>query len=436
MSRLRAWGWAAALATGLLLGCEPTSTTPPVTPAPDPAPASDPAMDAATSAWLTARGEAPTRPEAEARARTELTMRLLGDERWLSIYPVEIHGAQEDPIGVRDDGQGHVEVALGLSRARAAAVVSDLETTDLKIAGPSAWRDVLYSFLTARAAAHLCARRQALFESTCESTDTGESDTALAALAGAVEVALEFPGGVPVDADGNLLQSPGVYVLWNGVPTADVPIAFEGTGSPTQVTDAAGYVSFGLTAGAPLPGPVQARLDTVALLGPLAEAWQAPPLEVTTRRLAVSRWALVGSSKSSRASVDALRKGLAAGGFGPASPVERDHVQAIPGLSGDARRAALTTIVEQTRGAVDYIVVADVEAAFASRMGGNRVWFQASGRLELLETWSGRLVTAVEAKVRASGVGDAKAELAARSKLVTALLAALGEDSRVPWPTG
>jgi hypothetical protein len=62
-------------------------------------------------------------------------------------------------------------------------------------------------------------------------------------------------------------------------------------------------------------------------------------------------------------------------------------------------------------------LVMDVDSEFASRMGAQRVWFEARGRATAFSAWTGRALGRVEAAVTESGVGEARADRAAREEL-------------------
>jgi hypothetical protein len=54
-------------------------------------------------------------------------------------------------------------------------------------------------------------------------------------------------------------------------------------------------------------------------------------------------------------------------------------------------------------------------------MSDTRVWYDAQGKLSAYNAWTGAVVATIETSVTASGVGDRRAEAAAREQLATAL---------------
>jgi len=427
----RAWGLAALLA----FGCGPKGGT--VTPTDaDPPPPRGPTHQAteAASAWLSVRGEGRDREEAALDAERELAARLLGDPAWLNLYPVQLHDPEHDVGPVVSEAAGAVSVSLGLSRARAAAVMSQLEMSTPELGGPPAWRDVLYGFVAARGAAHVCERRRALFEASCEPGDLEESTIAIADLASTVSLVPTYRDGVPVDAEGRVLRAPSVFVLWNGVPVGDVPVMIEGQRIDAHVSDPAGRVALELAVGTRMASAARARIDADTLLGPLSSVWPEVVVGLAPRPITLTRWTVGVSPNTDREAGEDLQRALAKSGLG--APVEPDAklIAAAAAAKSSDRSKALAAIADDARGAVDYVVLGDLQSAFASRMGGSRVWFEARGHLEVFEAWSGTSVVRVEAKERASGVGDARADEAARAKLVAALVASLREHPDLQWP--
>ena len=426
-----------ALLATLAVGCTPRggqTVTPPTDS--DPPRPRGPTHEAteATTAWLSVRGQGRDREEATLDAERELAARLLGDPAWLVLYPVRLHDPKHDVGPVVSESADAVSVSLGLSRARAAALMSQLEMSSPELGGPPAWRDVMYGFVAAQGAAHVCERRRALFDATCEQGDLEQSRSAIAELATSVTLVPTYRDGVPVDHEGRVLRAPSVFVLWNGVPVGDVPVVVEGQRIDAHVSDAAGRVALELEVGAPMPTAAHARVDAEALLGPLAPVWPDVTVGLAPRPITLTRWTVAVSPNTDRDVVEDLRTALSKSGLGAPADSSAALLREVAGASPSKRGKSLAAIADDARGAVDYVVLGDLESAFASRMGGSRVWFEARGHLEVFEAWSGTSVARVEAKERASGVGDARADEAARAKLVSTLVEALRKHPDLDWP--
>lgn len=411
------------------VACEPKPAGPgPVSPS---AAASE--TTEGVSAWLLAQGVGGTAEEAEANARERLAADLLGDPRWLALYPIEIHNSQQDAGPVVEQADGQVSVTLGLSRARAAAVISEFEMGRPTLSGPDAWRETLYAVISARAAAHVCRRRRALFAAQCETGDLSESEAELHALATSVRLVAEYQDGVPVDAEGKVLRMPAVFVLWNGVPAAEVPLSTKPGGA--QLSDAAGRVPVDIATGAAMPTDAVVQVDAGKVLGPLAAAWPEAPLHLLARPLTLSRWTLASLGNGSGGPlVKALRAALADSGLGAQATSSPKPFEAAARGPAGRRASALAAAAHEARGAVDYVFAANVSSTFSSRMGGNRVWFQAVGSVEVFDAWTGEKILALEAKERGAGVGDDAADQAARAKLVATLTAGLRAQAGQRWP--
>lgn len=413
------------LGLGLGLACD--HAQPPVTVAPAATNDSTVTATEGASAWMSAQGHGATEAEAALDAQQQLAARLLGDTEWLTLFPLQVHDATLDVGPIVSRTETGVTVALGLSRARAASVISELETRRPEIRGPKAWHDTLYAYVTAHAAAHVCQRRRVLFEASCEAQDIAEAEAEVRQLAASVNLVSEYRDGIPVDAQGQALRVPSIFVLWNGVPVEGVPVVVVEQGAQTRRSDAAGRVNLTLTAGAKPSAPIRVSVDARALLGPLSSTWMPSELRLESRPLALSRWALLSSDRDG-ADLEPVKAALVAAGLTEPSTAS----EALSRAAG--RPGAFADAAHRARGAFDFVVVAKIRSAFASRMGGNRVWFEAEGSLEVVQAWSGETVSKVEAKERASGVGDARAEAAVREKLLSALVSSLKRSPDVIWP--
>lgn len=395
-------------------------------------PVGDPPL--ADDLFLRVTGQGSTEDEAYAAAERALAEALLEDPSWATLVGLTVHRRGVDPQSTRPKGEG-VEVELGLSRPDAAGVLSAFENGEPPVDAPPAWRDAIVTARRAHLAAHACRRRAALFESECEPADTSEADGALAQLSSGLVLDPVHRYGVPVDGEGRPLREPGVYVFWGGVPMAEVPVVAE----PVQA-DPAGEPGEPLRGSADLTGramlpidptvpftPLRVHLDGEALLGPLRDL--APSAETTLEPVAVGwkRWGMViGRGDEGLQRSDETMAGLAAGmrEAGLGKPMQMTPPQMMPLLEarGDERIAAVKALGDEYAGRLDVVLVLTYESRFASRMGGNRVWYEAEGRLEALSVWTGEVLAQATDKVEVDGIGDERAEKAARRALAEALV--------------
>ncbi|MCA9650324.1 MAG: hypothetical protein KC501_10470 [Myxococcales bacterium] len=406
---------------GLGLGCiRSADPLPPVVP-PEP---EVPALG--DDVFVRAAGQGPTEDDAYAVARDALAEALLGDVAWAELAELQVHRRGIDPQRVVPGAQG-VEVELGLTRTQAAGVLSAFENAEPPPEGPPAWQEALLAARRAHLAAQACARRSALFGSACEPVDTSDADGALARLGDGLALDPAYRYGVPVDGEGHPLRPPAVYVFWGGVPIPEVPVVAEGAGELRLHgrSDLTGRAVITLDEGTVL-APLRVRIDGEAMMGPLREL--APRAEISLEPVGVGwdRWAMVigrgregwQSSDPTMAGVlDAMRKA----GHPDPLLIGPGEAKSVLEAEGDARHGAARALGDRYSGRLDVVLVLGYESRFASRMGGNRVWYEAEGWLEARSAWTGERLGRAEAKVEADGVGDERAEKAARRKLGAAL---------------
>lgn len=383
----------------------------------------EPAMEAFT----VGRGLGENEDDAYAEARIDLAHALFDDPVWVDMTGVEIHRREVDPQRVVREAEGRIAVTIGLPRERVAQVLSAFEHAEPSVQGPEAWQQTLQSYATEHLAVHTCLRRRALFESVCEPPDTAEVDRAVAELLAEVTLVPGLRGGVPVDADGKPRVDGTVYVLWRGLPLPGAPVA---VGDPPQAmsTDAKGRVVLPTRDGRFSPTTV--TLDPGALLGPVAADLPAPKVEVKSRPESSRRYALVvrGRPTGTEPLEAALSEKLAdLGAPAHLDAAQRERLSAV--TKGDAV-PALAEIARRAAGAFDVVILVDYDSAFASRMGGNRVWYEASGSLTIYDAWSGKSTFHEPIRAKANGVSDASADTAARAKLAQQVAERIREAHR------
>ncbi|MEX1362439.1 MAG: hypothetical protein AB1Z98_04890 [Nannocystaceae bacterium] len=414
---------AAVLALG---GCTRTAQPIVTTPATPAAEAPTPLPDV----FVQVVGAAATEDQAYALAERALAEALLGDEAWAALVGLTVHRRGVDPQRVDSTADG-VEVRLGLTRTQAIGVLSSFENAEPEASGPQAWRESLLAAYQAHVAAHACRRRGELFGSQCEPVATDDADQMLARLRDGLALDPVHRYGVPADADGHPLRDPAVYVFWGGVPMADVPVVVEG---PPEAGSSPQHLRSDVSGRATIEGvtdagafPLRVRIDADALLGPLREL--APRAETTLEPVAVGwdRWAMVvererDGLQRSDATMSGLLDGMRKAGHG--APMQLTVAQSEPLLARDdaTRVEAASALGDAYAGRLDVVLLLRYESRFASRMGGNRVWYEAEGSLEARSVWTGRVLARAEAKVEADGVGDERAEKAARRELGATLV--------------
>lgn len=357
-------------------------------------------------------GRGATEDDAYAQAVRALAVELLGDARWLDVAPVELHERPTN-LDAQPTGDG-IEVRLELTHSEAAAALAAFEDTEPNIVAPEPWHETMYAYLYAHIREHACVRKHALFGVACETGTTADADAALQALAAGFVLASSLRGGVPVDAKGRPLREPDVLALSQGTPVAGVPLRVELGSTVTRVyTNEQGRVPLCLPDAAAWPDRVRVAVDAEAMLGPVHAAWPGEDIEIASRPLDLRRWTIVIADDSGKEIADGPRDAFVAAmrGAGFGDP------KAIRDLKSRVRTPA--RLVETTAGEVDLVVLVEVSSAYASRVGGGRVWYEAKGKVRALNPWKpdDTAFPSFTLEVTASDVGDARAEQAARTKL-------------------
>lgn len=420
-------GCAAVVAAALLAAaCESKPTTSPSTNAPG---------QTGTNASLgadvivQASGRGVDENEAYAAARKALAEAVLGDAAWADLLDLEVHRRNTDPqraIAV----PGGVEVTLGLPRERAALAVQALAEAEPEPRGPEVWHEALSAALRAHSAADACRKRQELFGVACEPSPTDEVDAAVAKLGEGLLIVSAYPDGVPVDVRGRALREPTLFASWRGGPLGGLPLRIEAEDPAAlaldqATTDGTGKLRVALTDGTKLPA-MRLTIDGEALLGPLREAAPRVEVRIAPRQVGLGRWAVaVVRGEAPDEAAAAVRSRLVGSGLGePQSLGARDEA-ALRSTPADRRARKIGELADAMAGRVDLLLVLAYDTRFASRMAGGRLWYEAEGTLEAHDAWTGQLRAKASTRVEADGVGDERAEAAARKKLAEALAADL-----------
>jgi hypothetical protein len=424
------------LGLGVLVGiaCERPTPRAGVTSAPEEAGAAS----RQEASFLEAVASGASEDEARGLARLELARALLGDPAWLDIVPIEVHDPGRDPVEFERLADGSVRVKLGLSRERAAEVLSHFTETEIQVEGPSSWRETLHAFFLAHVASNACERRRALFGSDCESMDASEANAALVELVAGLSLAPSFVGGVPLDPSGRPLRAPGTYVLWRGHPAEGVPLVARWSDELTAPlrSDARGHAVFGLPDGAQWPGTMTIGVDASALLGPVQATIPTITVSIEGRPTDLRRWgALIvegGVSAVSASVLEGLADPLGRRGLGRPVEIPKEHGRRIAQDGKNPQH--VVALGDALGGRLDVLLVIEVDSRFVNRMGGTRVWYQARGKLDAYETWSGRLLTTIQETVNGSGLSNERADEAARRALGEALGQKLLQSAEIPKP--
>ncbi len=405
-----------ALIALCVVGC---SKPKPAVVSPEPAAPAAVAEHARVQAFVSGVGEGADEQAAYESAQAKLAETLLGDARWVTFTPVTLHDREQDPYqAVRTSGGW--EVAIGLDEGRTATTLDAMTYAKPTFEGPAVWHDALYQVLATHAAKVVCERRASLFSVACDAPPTDEDDARLQRLGEDLHIASVVTGGVPTDAAGVVLRPGGILVTWNGAPVEGLPLQIERPdGSRTGArTNAAGVANLSIEVGSQWPGAFVVHVDGGRMVGPLEGRGAWPSLEVQARTLDARRWALV--FEDGTMAEDAFANGLRAAlrdDLGQPVKLDAKAIKALQTVGPAERARVLAALADTMGGALDVVVLVKAQSRFASRAGGSRVWFEASSQVVVHEVWGAGELGRGELEATASGVGDRRADEAARREL-------------------
>ncbi|MEM9189506.1 MAG: hypothetical protein AAGF12_10040 [Myxococcota bacterium] len=388
--------------------------------------------------FLRARGRGETAEAAYEDGRARLIDQILG-EGWSSLLSVSVHDRSEDYYA-ETESESVVEVVVGLSRERLAAVLTALGTAEPELPASLPWRDRIEPVTRAHLARQVCVQRRELLAEECELPDTSDADASARALAESLRLVPVPAGGVPLGDDGVPLRPPTVLLVEEDRPAPEVVLTAELAASADAPelspvpTSAEGAARFALPDGARWSGPIRVRLDAADLLGPVHTVFPAVEVVLEGREVGLNRWAAVvtehvrGSRASDRIFAQALEATLRERGARAPANVSTNDSRRILRLNGTRRAQKIASVADELAGAMDMLLVVEIDSEFASRMGTTRVWYEARGEVVVHNAWTGEVVTTIQASERATGPGDQPADHAARRRLARTLVERLVSD--------
>ena len=420
---------------------EPTETEPTET---EPGPA---------DAFLHSAGTGVTFEEAYDDAAARLANAVYGSPEAAALWAVPtvpLHDPDRDPMQQATAAGGRVRVDIGIGQERVEELLMTLldQPWEPAVAAPLA--DVLRHAYRVHVDDFVCARRAALLAEACPQPPTRDELRAadgrvIEALAREVRLQPFYAGGVPVDAEqhplrpiravaeyatanGTWVPLPALALRVTGVPDDALASALEAT---EGITDDTGMVSLEFVAGARWPGKMYMVVDMEQLLGPLARlpgaSWPAIEVALRSRTPGMRRWSVVAMERVQGQAVHdgvfaaSLSKAMRARGMGAMVALPAEIVHTLQAASPGELVGALPALADTFAGRIDALVVVDLDSEYASRMGSHRVWYEARGRAQVFDVWTGERLRSEEATVTASGVGDERADRAARTQLAEQL---------------
>ncbi len=427
----------------LLTGCGGAPPAPVVPPAPvPPTPATQPTPEPKAAELsrpvpekhpFAASASAPTEGEAYERAARRLVVALLDDEDLLKPDPFSdqlarsIHRKDVDVFESRSEASGF-EVKIGLTSEALGPTLARLEASlesvhYTRVAEPLA--EAIRAVRLAQLGARLCQRRNELFQDAhCEPVDPAPVEARLRGMLQSIELVPLYEDGVPRDGEKFLRPLVVETRLGRGasaIALSHLPLQLkaEGPAEPLALeSDPNGKVSYRIPPEASLDSTFAIRVDTEALLGPLASLWSPAEASFSGRVVGVQRSAFVvrKPSAAGETAAKAVQKNLQNVVTRPvslSSQTDRRLARATP----QSLRRVAPTLADEMQGELDTLFFVEAESEFASRMGTHRVWYEARGNLVAVSAWTGEVLHQVDAVVTESGVGEARAERAALESL-------------------
>ena len=391
---------------------------------------------------VSAEGQGETREVAYRAAVDKLALDLLGP-RGAAIVTHAGVSVHDPAVDYATPAEVEGPVTVGLQKERVIELLSRLEEREWKWSAPAFLEEALARATRAQMAFLLCERRRALLpEATCEPMEPEPIVEEAKALVDSIRVRPYYVDGVPLAPSGAPIRplvvvaeyragsdyqpAPGLSVIPG--PSVDAAL-FSNT---RVVSDDKGIARFDFVTGANWPeSGLQLALDLAPVLGPWAEVWQKQPVEVAGRKIGMQRWTLVsteqvgGQLTDELTFADALAKAVTKRGGKP--PVRiKSHVAKRLGQAPAAELAKeLPRFADIWDGDIDVVLVSETSSRFASRGGTHRVWFEAKAKITLYSAWTGKELQVLEDKTTASGVGEARADRAARKEVAEKLAAKL-----------
>lgn len=411
------------------------------TPGPD-APEPDAPM---RDAVVEGGGTAATPGEAYEQAVALLEDQVYGDNAWARELGLTVHDRAHDLLH-EEPADGGVRVLVGLERERLDGVLQELASQPLPATVPPALAEALAEPYGMYMEVFACERRLALLDQPCEAPSRQDIATALQTLASEIRLRARLADGVPLDGQGRPLRPLEVVVERVSArgaitPLPDLPVMVvqpdgaDAVSATEARTDAAGVARFAFRDGATWPDGLRVALDPAAFIGPLAEMWPGGELEVQARPAGMKRWGVVvtervqGNPAREPIFAASLDRAVRTGGGEPMFLVPVEVARRIAAAGPAVVSQMLPALADELQGRLDVLVVAEVDSEYASRMGAYRVWYEARGRVRVFDTWTGKRLAELEDAVTATGVGDERADQAARGQLAEKLA---GELAKVP----
>jgi hypothetical protein len=389
--------------------------------------------------FVQARGDGATEGEAYLDAVAQLATVLFGPESWLSSLGVGIHEAGRDPMHSSATGDGQVQVMVGLDRERVEEVFEMISSHPYQASPPAHLLETFRQIYQGRLARSVCLRRRELLEWECSPPSIDGLANQMAELAQTIRLQPFFPDGLPLDARGRPLRpilviaeqrTPGGE--WIRLPglalNVSVPLGTSTPETTAATTNDGGVARFPLGEGRSLSEGTEVVLDRERFLGPLSDLWPGQRLGLSGRLRGVQRWCLVatvrvqGEVEANAPFRGAFQQSMRDRGIAAMVGLRTDQEQPLRAASVEGMTATLPRVADAMAGQIDVLYRVELVSEYASRMGPHRMWYEARGRVEVFDAWTGRQLTTIEDTITAADVGNERANAAAQEQLAARLV--------------
>lgn len=401
------------------------------------------AEDTAAKMPFQAQATGPTEDQAYQAASQRLLVALLNEESLAQDDPVNtllahsVHdrGAdayEQEPI----DGQ--ILVRIGLAEEQIDSALSRLSETLPQIALPHlprALRQAIVDLHVAHLQSVLCKRAEQLLDtSSCPPQALAPALGVLSSLAEQVRLEPQFEEGVPT-SNGRFIRplvvSARMAELGRDVPLERMPLRVQiGEQEAVPViADERGVVVQELPKELSPDSQLRVAVNAPALLGRFADEVEFSELKTKGRGIGLQRAALLfdPSALAQRETAEELRRALVRT-VTQAPQLSATQEARLRRLTPRQWKKSLPALADEFGGTLDVLLYLEAESEFASRMGTHRVWFEARGSLTAVNVWTGEELGQVSTVVTESGVGEVRAERAARQALGALLGLKLQEE--------
>jgi hypothetical protein len=121
-----------------------------------------------------------------------------------------------------------------------------------------------------------------------------------------------------------------------------------------------------------------------------------------------------GRPTASTQFASSFQKALGQRGLKTRVTIPADVTRQLKAAAPNQLASTLPGLADSWAGRIDVLLRVELDSEFASQMGPHRLWYEARGRVEAFDVWTGRRLASVDTTATASGVGEERADHAAQ----------------------